>query len=95
MIRGPNRKLIIDPAVLANYAGRFQIEDGLLAEFRVSDGRLLLKVNDDESELLPVTESMFYIERNNFTLEFLRDDSGKFNELWGWNGTEFTGTRVP
>ena len=28
-------------------------------------------------------------------LEFLPDASGKFNAIWGWNGSEFTGTRVP
>ena len=56
VIRAPNRKLVIDPAVLADYVGRFQIEDGPKAEFRVSDGKLLFKVNDDESELLPVTD---------------------------------------
>ena len=95
VIRAPDRKLVVDPAVLANYVGRFQIQDGPEAEFRVSDGKLLLKVNDDESELLPVADATFYVERNNLTLEFLRDDSGKFNELWGWNGSEFTGKRLP
>ena len=94
VIGAPNRKLVIDPAVLAGYAGRFQIEDGPMAEVRVADGKLLVKVNDEETELLPVKESTFYIERNNFTLEFRRDASGKFNELWGYNGTEFAGKRV-
>jgi dienelactone hydrolase len=95
VVRGPNRKLVIEPAVLAKYSGRFQFQDGPDAEFRVSDGKLFLKVNDDETELLPETESIFYSEQNNFTLEFRQDASGSFNELWGWNGSEFTGKRMP
>jgi hypothetical protein len=93
--RAPTRKLVIDPAVLAGYAGRFQLQDGLEVSFRVADGKLLLKVREDETELLAVSQSVFYIEENNFTLEFLRDFSGKYNELWGYNGDEFTGKRLP
>jgi len=95
VIRAPTRKLVIDPAVLAGYAGRFQLQDGLEVSFRVADGKLLLKVREDETELLAVSQSVFYIEENNFTLEFLRDSSGKYNELWGYNGDEFTGKRLP
>jgi len=95
VIRAPDRKLVVDPAVLAGYAGRFQINDGPEVSVRVADGKLLLKVRDEETELLPVGGSVFYVEENNLTLEFLRDDAGKYNELWGYNGSDFTGKRLP
>ena len=76
-------------------ASGIQIQDGPEVSFRVADGKLLLKVREDETELLPVSDSVFYIEENNFTLEFLRDAAGKFNELWGYNGDEFTAKRLP
>jgi dienelactone hydrolase len=94
-IRGPDRKRVVDPAVLAGYAGKYQIAGGPIADVLVKEGRLYLNVMGEEPELLPVEGNTFYIERNNATLEFLPDASGKFNAIWGWNGSEFTGTRVP
>jgi len=81
--------------VLAGYAGKYQIEAGPIIEVFVKDARLFVNVMGEEAELLPVEGATFYMERNNVTVEFLPDASGKFNGLWGWNGSEFTGTRVP
>ena len=94
-IRGPDRKRVIAPAVLAGYAGKYQIAGGPIVDVLVKGGSLFVNVMGEESELLPVEGNTFYIERNNFMVEFLPDASGKFNALWGWNGSEFTGTRVP
>jgi dienelactone hydrolase len=93
--RSPDRQRVIAPAVLAGYAGKYQIEAGPIIEVFVKDARLFVNVMGEEAELLPVEGATFYMERNNVTVEFLPDASGRFNGLWGWNGSEFTGTRVP
>jgi hypothetical protein len=85
----------IAPERLAACAGKFQIMGGPELEFRVDAGKLKVNVDGIDRELMPVTETLFYVQRDNVTVEFLPDASGQLNELWGFNGNEFTGKRVP
>jgi hypothetical protein len=92
----PDKNLVIDPAVLAAYAGKFQVVNGPQAEFRVVEKTLWVKVGNEDLEMNPVTENRFYLPRFNISLEFLRDAQGKVDEVWGYDGQEpFTGKRVP
>jgi hypothetical protein len=96
MIRRPDKNLVIDPERLASYAGAFQVVDGPRADFRVVGKTLWVKVGNEDLELSPVTENRFYLRRFNVSLEFLRDASGKVDEIWGYDGEEaFTAKRVP
>lgn len=96
VIRRPDKNLVIDPQLLASYAGKFQVVNGPLADFHVVDKALRVKVGGDDIELLPVGENRFFIPRFNVSLEFLRGADGRFDELSGYDGDEtITGKRVP
>ncbi|MGO9864809.1 MAG: prolyl oligopeptidase family serine peptidase [Terriglobales bacterium] len=91
----PNPNLAVDPKVLDTYVGRYQIADGPLVEvFR--DGKRLMAKQQGESdmELVPETETSYYIVKHNVWLSFVRDAAGKITGLTGYSNGDFEGKKL-
>jgi poly(3-hydroxybutyrate) depolymerase len=92
-LRRPKLNVEVDPKILATYIGQYQT-DGPMIEIHMSDGRLIATVGDDESELVPESESSFYSAKDNVYIEFVRDAAGKVTGFTSyWNG-DFEGRKL-
>ncbi|MFA5266102.1 MAG: prolyl oligopeptidase family serine peptidase, partial [Opitutaceae bacterium] len=75
----------VDTKVFDVYVGRYQIEQGPPLEMVRQDNRLLAKVNGTTMEMLPLTETDFFIKEFGVQLSLIRDDSGKIAGFSGYN----------
>jgi dienelactone hydrolase len=92
----PNPNLVVDPKVLDTYLGRYQIADGPLIKF-FRDGKRLMAKQEGQSEVMemvPETETSFFILKHDVWLSFVRDASGKITGLTGYSGGDFEGKKL-
>ena len=82
---------VIDPAILASYAGAYQIVPGFAIKIRVAGKRLVAKAGEQpEVELLPASDVEFYVLEGPVKIVFEKDASGKVVSFQGWqNGQPF------
>jgi len=90
----PDRNLKIDPKVLQSYVGHYQIEDGPLIEVYVDGARLMSRARGNSSELIPESETRFYVAMGNTRLFFERDAAGKVTGFTGYGDEDFEGKKV-
>jgi len=92
----PNPNLAVDPKVLDTYVGRYQIADGPMVEVLRDGKRLMTKIQgqNDVLELVPETETSYYITNANVWLSFVHDDSGKITGLTGYSNGDFEGKKL-
>jgi hypothetical protein len=94
LLRRPDKNLKIDPQVLASYAGRYQIGGGPVAEVYMEGGKLKSRVNAQVNELVPESETTFYLPLVNVRVFFERDGTGKVTGFKGWDGEDFEGRKL-
>lgn len=92
----PSASLAVAPALLQSYAGRYQIEKGPLLEVFVEGKRLMIRQQGqgDADELLAESVTDWSVPKYDVWLSFVRDASGKVTGLAGYQGGDFTATRV-
>ncbi len=72
---------LLDPAALAGLAGDYELP-GMSVRIFVHEGRLFAQRSDgEEAELLPESESRFFLWMNAFEVEFARDEHGRAQRL--------------
>ena len=87
---------VIDPAILASYAGTYQAGPGMAAKVRVAGKRLVVKPGDQpEVELLPASDVEFYVLEGPVKIVFEKDATGKTASFKVWqNGQQFTAKKT-
>ena len=95
----------MDPAVYDAYAGRYAFDPahlkaqslpvGLSVTVKRVGARLISEVRDMQDELLPESESRFFITMHYGEVEFIRDRRGQVKGLiYRESGKEMRATRV-
>ncbi|MEI6157769.1 MAG: DUF3471 domain-containing protein, partial [Atribacterota bacterium] len=67
----------VDPAVLDVYVGQYEIQPGLTADITRKEHLLFIQVQGQPAvELLPESETQFYIREVDATLTFMKNEPG-------------------
>ena len=88
----------VDPQVLAAYAGKYQLPDGVIVTIRVDGARIFIQVpNQGEYELLARSENQFYPPVGAGELTFYKNASGEVDRMAVVTGEGKTieGKKVP
>ncbi len=87
---------VIDPAILASYAGVYEIGPGFAIKVRVAGKHLEAKAAEQpEVELVPTSDTEFFILQGPVKLVFQKDAAGKVASFKAWqNGQEFAAKRI-
>ncbi len=72
------RAISIDPALLDQYAGEYELAPGFTVRFFREGTRFLSQGTGEPAvEIFPASETKFFSEASEATLEFVRDEAGK------------------
>ena len=87
---------VIAPAILASYAGAYQVGPGMAVKVRVAGKRLVAQAGEQpEVELLPASDVEFYVLEGPVKIVFERDAAGKTVSFKVWqNGQQFTAKKT-
>jgi len=96
VIRRPKANSSIDPQVFGAYVGRYQIPGGPAIVVTKEGDRLMAQAEGDTKiELIPESETDFFIREANVRLSFRKDAGGKVDSLTGdQDGRSFTAPKV-
>jgi dienelactone hydrolase len=89
----PDPNLKIDPKVLASYVGRYQIVDGPVIEV-IKEGGKLIALAGARAEMIPESETVFYVPSVNVRVVFKRDAAGEVTGFWGSDDRDFEAKRM-
>jgi len=83
LIRGlPLTPVTVDPQVLAAYAGRYQVSDGIVGMIRVDGTRIYVQIpGSGEVELIASSANQFYLQAANAEITFYKNASGEVDRL--------------
>jgi len=74
----------VDPAILATYAGTYDMQPNAIFHFKFEDNSLLVQSQDGQSwdPLLAETETQFFVKgREDYRFVFVKDDTGTVTAL--------------
>lgn len=82
--------------LLRKYEGTYELEPEFTFTVRTEDGNLFVKATgQEEIQIFPETESLFYLEVVEAKIEFITDEDGSVNELILYqNGMEMPGKKT-
>jgi CubicO group peptidase (beta-lactamase class C family) len=105
LLRGfPLTPVPVDPLILAAYAGRYQVSNGLVVTVRVEGARIFLQIPNapgyeqsaGEHELLAITEDRFFLRGADFEIAFLSNYGGEVDRMEAVvQGEVYEATRIP
>ena len=75
-LKRPDRNLKIDPKLVDSYVGRYQIQDGPVIELYKEGEKLWVRGAGTLSELVPESETTWFVPTVNARVFFERDASG-------------------
>ena len=81
-VTGARKEMVLDPATLADYAGRYELAPGFLLEVKAENGQLYVQATGQPS--LPVyatARDEFYYRVVDAQLSFIRAADGKVKEV--------------
>ena len=86
----------VDAKILDSYVGKYEIIPTLPVKVTRSGNRLIAQVADQPPlEMLPISDTEFYIPQGPAEIAFQKGDSGAITAFKGWqNGQEFLGKKV-
>ncbi|UCF19594.1 MAG: serine hydrolase [Gemmatimonadota bacterium] len=88
------RIVSMDPAIYADYVGDYEIRPGLIVAVSVEEDRLMAQATGQPSvELLPESESRFFLAEEDVEVEFQRDESGSVYRILIYEGAQETAAR--
>ena len=93
-IHRPNVNLSIDPKVLDSYVGRYQIEQGPVLDVAREGKRLMIRQGTNGGELVPESETDYYMSEFNVRVSFVRDASGKVTAFTGYQNSDFEAKKL-
>jgi hypothetical protein len=87
---------VIDPAILASYAGTYQIAPGFAVKVRVAGGHLVATAGEQpEVEPVPTSDNEFYVLEGPVKIVFEKDAAGKVVSLKAsQNGQQFAAKKI-
>jgi CubicO group peptidase (beta-lactamase class C family) len=98
LIRGmPLTPVTVDPQVLAAYAGRYQVSDGIIGMIRIDGSRIFVQIpSSGELELMASSDSQFYLQGANAEITFYKNPSGEVDRLvYAENGETYEAKKLP
>jgi CubicO group peptidase (beta-lactamase class C family) len=76
------KEVKVDPKVYDSYAGEYELRPGFTITITNENGKLMAApAGQPKRELLPSTETDFFLKEGNAQLSFIKDDAGKVTEL--------------
>lgn len=91
----PQKDYRLDPALLAEYRGSYQFENGPKLVLEVEEGRLVTEVNGQRVPLSLETTTDFYLKEHDVHFSFTRDTNGKVAGMTAnFNLHEIRGTKL-
>jgi CubicO group peptidase (beta-lactamase class C family) len=86
----------LSPDVLINYRGEFELSPGFVLTVNVEGDRIFTQATgQDKLEIYPESETKFFLKVVDAQLEFVKDESGKFNKvILHQGGRDMEGKRV-
>ena len=90
----PDKNLRIDPKVMESYVGHYQLEMGPSFEVYEEAGKLLLRINGPPGEMVPESDTTFYVTLVNVRIFFTRDASGKVTGFTAYGDGDFEGKKL-
>jgi CubicO group peptidase (beta-lactamase class C family) len=91
------RKFVkIDPEILKRYTGKFRLQNGFVFEIAVEADRLKIgEPGEQKFEMLPESETKFYVKTMSTEILFQEDSSGKYHQfLLKRTGGQMTGKKI-
>lgn len=77
----------IDPEIYAEYVGKYELRPGFILAVTTDDGRLLVKpTGQQQIEMVPESQTSFFVREVDARLEFLRNDNGNIHQLVLYQG---------
>jgi serine-type D-Ala-D-Ala carboxypeptidase/endopeptidase len=90
------REVQVDPAVLATYAGRYEISPTFILTVRPDGGRLFIQGTQAEFEVYAESETEFFYRVVDAQVSFARPEGGVAPSLTlHQNGKDMSGKRLP
>ncbi len=94
-IRRPTANLSVDAKVFDAYLGHYQIEQGPAIEMVKQEQKLVAKGTGFTAEMIPLSETEFFIRDFGVFLDLVRDESGKIVGFSGYqSGNDFLVKKV-
>jgi hypothetical protein len=96
LLHAPKPGRTVDPRILDSYAGRYQLAPNAVVHIERKENRLTAHVGDQPAvELLPVSDTEFFVLEGPVQILFVNDASGKTVSLKGWqNGQAFQAKKI-
>jgi CubicO group peptidase (beta-lactamase class C family) len=77
----------IDPEIYEEYAGKYELRPGFILAVTIDDGWLLVEpTGQQQIEMVPESETSFFVREVDARLEFLRNDNGDIHQLVLYQG---------
>ena len=73
--------MAIDPTLLQEYTGWYAINANMKVEIITENDSLFVMMGPNKVAILPQSDNQFYMKDNDAAMRFLRDASGKVNEI--------------
>jgi hypothetical protein len=72
----------VDPKIYDAYVGQYEIEPGAVITILKKDNSLIVRISEQEKyELLPESETKYFIKEATVRVTFIKDDKGKVIQL--------------
>jgi hypothetical protein len=86
----------LQPDILSNYIGEFELSPGFLLAVTIEGDRIFATATGQSKvEIYPESETKFFLKVVDAKLEFVKDESGKFNKvILHQGGRDMEGKRV-
>ena len=95
-LTGEKKEIKVDAKILDSYVGEYQVAPTFIITITNENGKLMAQpTGQGKLELLPVSETDFYLKAVSATVSFVKDADGKVTELvLNQNGRKGTGKKI-
>jgi len=95
LLHAPGHGPAIDLKTLDSYAGKYQVAPNVTVKIERKENRLTVEAGGPPVDLLPISESEFFIMEGGVQVTFVKDATGKIVSFKGsQNGQAFTAKKV-
>ena len=76
------KEIAVSPAILAQYQGTYELQQGVSIVITLEDGKLMAEVaGQSKVPVFPETETKFFLKVTDAQVEFFKDDKGAVTHL--------------
>jgi hypothetical protein len=96
LLHAPKPGRVIDPKILDSYVGKYQLAPNTVIDVERKESRLMAQVHGQPAvELLPVSDTEFFVIEGPVQVVFEKDAAGKTVALKGWqNGQALQAKKI-